>query len=897
MFLVARSSKVNPVSDRLQPREKYFSMSSSKSVLPQEFPQRTSSLGTFQLFKDKPESMHPTTLPSSFTNDSHTTGYNSLHSKSAESLSYDNSFVQKEAQNSLTKITTFSGYITATSKLSLPHKNNPLPLLKKSATTDATSFQRSLGSPRFSKFPVKAKSSSPLQSPSSSKFNSNSIGFNTSTRHETEYSGLEDSVSSTSSGSFESTTNDPYSFRRRCDSSSSSINFDQNALGSTPPRMVRIWRPEFTPPASPATPSSVLPFFRGKESVRTIGSIRVKDKVIGDLLVALVSPLLLSKLKVEIVDTDLDNEELDTELSPVEEFLDDDCSESIIKEDSKLTELDTSTEETPSKIPSPESPTSSPQSPLHMEWPSDLEDSSSEVILEARTGKAMVRASSLRYLVRMLACEGQNDPNFMVDFLRTYRYFADPLDVARLLIIRYLNSTISIENRAKNKMNNKIGFKKSAKQDEWDNIIQLRVLNTFKKWVDLFCEDFSLSREITELVLLFLEEIVICDEKRTKFADSVYEKMGERDIIPIGWLLLPNSGVKDCSQSLYHRFVQTEDGSDSISKISWGMSTVTLTPLIASSPFPTPYKIDLSKARGPIERLSIADIDPKDLAQQLTLLEQRLFFAIHLNEFFNHSWCDRAIKDRMTPNLSGFIRWFNKIAYGISGLIVTTNSSSARVTIVKRLIQAAQICLKIHNYNGCFEIVAGLEQSSVQRLKGLWKALPNKYLQIYAHLTKVISRSDNHRTYRTCLQVAGVSVPVLPYLGFHLTDLVFAEDGNPTYISAVPTGSPSSSTTNQTASQPAKYGDAENYSKKKPMLKCLSFNSPQVVKAQSKPISLINFAKFRLISKMLGEIVQYQKLPYEFTEIPRIHEFIKNGMTTYSEDELYLYSLQCEPKS
>ncbi|ORX97260.1 ras GEF [Basidiobolus meristosporus CBS 931.73] len=276
------------------------------------------------------------------------------------------------------------------------------------------------------------------------------------------------------------------------------------------------------------------------------------------------------------------------------------------------------------------------------------------------------------------------------------------------------------------------------------------------------------------------------------------------------------------------------------------MRTATLTPPIASSPLTASYTRDVSNIRGPIESLSIADIDPKDLAQQLTLLEQRLFVAIHINEFFNHSWCDKAVKDKMAPNLSGFIRWFNKIAYGISGIIVTTSSASARVTIVKRLIQAAQICLKIHNYNGCFEIVAGLEQSSVQRLKRLWKALPNKYLQIYSHLTTVISRSDNHRTYRTCLQATGASVPVVPYLGFHLTDLVFAEDGNPSYV---------------------------------------------------KPVFLINFAKFRLISKILGEIVQYQHLQYEFNEIPRIHEFLKNGMVMYSEDELYLYSLQCEPKS
>ncbi|KAK9728905.1 Son of sevenless 1 [Basidiobolus ranarum] len=906
MFLVARGNKVDPVSvtkDRLPKKVKSLSMSSSsKPVPPQEFPQRTSSLNTFQLFKDKSDIPYSSTLPTNFIRSSTNSGYSLLHSKSTENLRYRSSFAQKGAKSLVTKSL---NYPEDTS-----HQSISPPLLKKSATSDAIPIHKSLGSPRLSNSSTKAKPSSPLQSPLNSKFHSNSIN---QALQESDSLELEDDSSSVSSGSFESASSEPYFLRKRCDSTqsnSSSLASDPHILGSTPPRLARVWRPDFTPPVSPATTSSDLPFFRGKESIKALGDIKVYDRTIGNSLLCLISPLLLNKLKVEIISTDLQGLE-DEESASVNNFSDHYPSHLTPREDPEAVESVSLEEEHTSGASSPNTSTpTDPLAPSYIMWPSDLDDASHEVILESQTGKAMVRASSLRYLVRMLACEGQNDPNYIMDFLRTYRYFADPLDVTRLLIIRYLNSTINITKRAQDRMEDEQIPDTMAKQDEWDNIIQLRVLNTFKKWIDLFCEDFSLSREMTELVLLFLEEVVACDEKRTKFADSVYEKMGERDIIPIGWLLLPSKGADDTSQSLYHRFVQMEDGSDSISKISWGMSTVTLTPPIASSPFPTSYKVDTSKTRGPIERLSITDIDPKDFAQQLTLLEQHLFFAIHLNEFFNHSWCDRAIKEKMTPHLSGFIRWFNKIAYGISGIIVTTNSSSARVTIVKRLIQAAQICLKIHNYNGCFEIVAGLEQSSVQRLKGLWKSLPNKYLQIYSHLAKVISRSDNHRTYRTCLQATGVSVPVLPYLGFHLTDLVFAEDGNPTYISVTPTVYLPSPVFNNTQScafstpqtkpkLPLNEKDAKDTATLERITTHLSEGDGQSTDTTtaSKSTHLINFAKFRLISKMLGEIVQYQQLPYEFIEIPRIHEFIKNGMPSYSEDELHLYSLQCEPKA
>ncbi|KAJ1934670.1 hypothetical protein FBU59_005628, partial [Linderina macrospora] len=59
---------------------------------------------------------------------------------------------------------------------------------------------------------------------------------------------------------------------------------------------------------------------------------------------------------------------------------------------------------------------------------------------ESGTITRCVKSMSLRLLVNRLASpEGNVDSDLLTDFLNSYRFFAHPIDVMRLLIVRYLN--------------------------------------------------------------------------------------------------------------------------------------------------------------------------------------------------------------------------------------------------------------------------------------------------------------------------------------------------------------------------------------------------------------------------------------------------------------------------
>ena len=177
--------------------------------------------------------------------------------------------------------------------------------------------------------------------------------------------------------------------------------------------------------------------------------------------------------------------------------------------------------------------------------------------------------------------------------------------------------------------------------------------------------------------------------------------------------------------------------------------------------------------------------DPEQVFQQLTLYEHRKFKSVKLDEFFCQRWTDKETRNQTAPNITSFIQWFNKVAYGVASEIVMAHSLTSRVSTIKRWIHVAHLALKSRNFNLCFEIVSGLGLSPVLRLARTWRSVPRKYLDVYHNLVAVMNPEQNYRVYRACIrniQGAGSTTPVLPYLGINLTDLVFAEDGNSTLV-------------------------------------------------------------------------------------------------------------------
>jgi len=103
------------------------------------------------------------------------------------------------------------------------------------------------------------------------------------------------------------------------------------------------------------------------------------------------------------------------------------------------------------------------------------------------------------------------------------------------------------------------------------------------------------------------------------------------------------------------------------------------------------------------------------------------------------------------------------------------------------------------------------------------------------------------RTYRDELKNA--DPPCLPYLGVHLTDLTFMDE-NPDYVTT---------------------------------------------ETSQGPVSLINFAKRKMVYNVISLVQQYQQRAYNLQPVHQITQFL-NKLPAMDEQELYHLSLKREPR-
>ncbi|KAJ2757079.1 hypothetical protein GGI19_000320 [Coemansia pectinata] len=193
-----------------------------------------------------------------------------------------------------------------------------------------------------------------------------------------------------------------------------------------------------------------------------------------------------------------------------------------------------------------------------------------------------IKYMSLRLLVNRLASpEGNVDSDLMTDFLNSYRFFAHPIDVMRLIIARYLNcfatgapgddtedsevddaeasahdgddKFLTINGWRDNPSNDvsassgdraghPAGSKSEPKQASTRQlpplarndgaIIQLRVMNIVKYWIKFHPHDFRLHHRLTRLLLLFLSHIQK-QPGRAEFVNAIRQKLSSGKLLAV----------------------------------------------------------------------------------------------------------------------------------------------------------------------------------------------------------------------------------------------------------------------------------------------------------------------------------------------------------------------------
>jgi son of sevenless-like protein len=196
------------------------------------------------------------------------------------------------------------------------------------------------------------------------------------------------------------------------------------------------------------------------------------------------------------------------------------------------------------------------------------------------------------------------------------------------------------------------------------------------------------------------------------------------------------------------------------------------------------------------KKLKLLDIDPLELARQLTILESNLYQKVRPLECLMRSRRSGEFHDNITTiiQLCNKVRlrlsWLalslshrcrEQIALWVTDAILQPEASRKRAAVLKYMISVADVrrlgclsslytsqslsqrCRSLNNYSTMVAIISGLNNPPIRRLKRTWFHLSPKVNSHHSACEETIDTAKNFASYRTTL--AKIAAPCVPFIG------------------------------------------------------------------------------------------------------------------------------------
>jgi hypothetical protein len=432
-------------------------------------------------------------------------------------------------------------------------------------------------------------------------------------------------------------------------------------------------------------------------------------------------------------------------------------------------------------------------------------NSSGAIILDLDTKNSVfeVTAGTLNQLIMKLTSEVDCGQEFVSTFIYTYRSFTTPDELMFKLLERY-HVPPSVQLSA---------------QDV--KAIQLRVVNAIKRWIQVAVQDFLDDGELLLSLHNFIKELEL--DGYTGLAAQLQKNLNTKI----------DEVTTNAEKYFFLRARFQDDGASSSSsdpdlgRPANDIGEISILTALSTNPFPggKDYFMDMTH---------------EDIAKYLTTVESALFRSIQPLELLNQAWNKPSLQYR-AKNVCKLINRFNQVSSWVGLTILAQISLKMRVKVIEKFIKVAKWLDKFNNYNSLMAIIAGLNTSSISRIKFTWAEVNKKHMDEYKILEAKMSSENSYKNYREALRNA--IPPIVPYIGVFLSDLTMIEEGNPDLIQ-----------------------------------------------------DLINFKKRDMIYQVIEKVLRYQQDAYNFqcTDEKALNAFVT--LPHMKEQLLYNKSLEIEPR-
>ncbi|KAK6435582.1 Ras guanine nucleotide exchange factor bud5 [Oleoguttula sp. CCFEE 5521] len=369
-----------------------------------------------------------------------------------------------------------------------------------------------------------------------------------------------------------------------------------------------------------------------------------------------------------------------------------------------------------------------------------------ELVLNSQ---GQVVGGSLQALVEQMTLhDATPGPQFATSFYLTFRIFTNPRDLAQAFIDRF----------------DYIGDSKTVGKP-----VRLRICQFFKGWLETYWH-----------------------------AEADKEALG--DVRYFAWhklkAHLPSAAERllELTRKVTAAYQSGTAGAPLVS----GIGKTTTSMINAShteAPIPDPVitKSQLNMLRNATSKptdANILDLDPIELARQITLIVSKRYNDIHPDELLTLEWnkksSTRGVNLRSVSSIS------TELAHVVGDTVLSPTEAKKRALVIKHWIKVAAALQDQHNYESLMAVVASLDSSMLQRLKRTWELVSKKTKIRFAELKTIIDVSQNYASLRR--QVDDAQAPCIPFMGIYLQDMTFIDAGN-LATRQIPRSSPGGSAT------------------------------------------------------------------------------------------------------
>ena len=176
------------------------------------------------------------------------------------------------------------------------------------------------------------------------------------------------------------------------------------------------------------------------------------------------------------------------------------------------------------------------------------------------------------------------------------------------------------------------------------------------------------------------------------------------------------------------------------------------------------------------------EIPEEHIARELTRIDWIMYSSIRPRDLVRHVslTLEQKEKCKSLEHVNRMIHQFNHIAFWVANMILLRDKPKHRAKALEKFMGVAWKLRYLNNYNSLGAVVAGINGTAVHRLAQTRELIPPQSQKQFMRLEILMGTQKSHAAYR--LAWANTSTQRIPFLPLHRRDLVFAEEGNPTYV-------------------------------------------------------------------------------------------------------------------